>query len=108
MNTKLLQESIRKILREDINKSRFFIRRVNLDLVKDMLPINAQQVYHETKSYKDFKYELTLRTVEAIVWNKYGLGWEDLPEEEEIDFVNEVSNMFEKTIKKLYNIYRNK
>jgi hypothetical protein len=102
-----LQESIRRILREELYP-RFFIRRVNLDLVKDMLPINAQQVYHETKRYKDFKYELTLRTVEAIVWNKYGLGWEDLPEEEEIEFVTEVSDIFEKTIKRLYNIYHNK
>jgi hypothetical protein len=102
-----LQESIRRILREELYP-RFFIRRVNLDLVKDMLPINAQQVYHETKSYKDFKYELTLRVVESIMWNEYELGWEHLPEQEEIEFVTQLSDMFDKTIKQLYKIYHSK
>ena len=102
-----LQESIKRIIREEL-KSKFFLRRVNLDKVKDLLPVNADQVYYETKSYKQFKYELTLRAVEAIMWNKHKLGWEDLPEEDEIEFVTKVSDMFEKTIKRLYNIYHNK
>ena len=34
--------------------------------------------------------------------------WEDLPEKEEIEFVTELSNKFEKTIRRLYNIYENK
>ena len=97
-----LQESIRRILREELNKSLFFRRRVNLDEVKKLLPINAVQVYHETESYKQFKYELTLRAVETIMWNDYELGWEHLPEQEEIDFVTEVSDMLEKDIKQLY------
>ena len=97
-----LQESIRKVLREELNESLFFRRRINLDEVKKILPINADQVYYETESYKQFKYELTLRAVEAIMWNEYELGWEDLPEQEEIDFVTEVSDIFEKDIKLLY------
>jgi hypothetical protein len=97
-----LQESIRRILREELNESLFFRRRINLDEVKKILPINADQVYYETESYKQFKYELTLRAVEAIMWNEYELGWEDLPEQEEIDFVTEVSDILEKDIKQLY------
>ena len=97
-----LQENIRRILREELNESLFFRRRINLDEVKKILPINADQVYHETESYKQFKYELTLRAVEAIMWNEYELGWEDLPEQEEIDFVTEVSDILEKDIKQLY------
>jgi|688.fasta_scaffold1193035_1 hypothetical protein len=102
-----LQESLKRIIKEEI-KSRFFLRRVDLDLAKDMLPINAQQVYYETESYEQFKYELTLKVVEAIMWNKYNLGWEDLPEQEEIEFVTKISDVFEKTIKHLYHIYYNK
>ena len=94
------------IIREEF-KSRFFIRRVDLDLAKDMLPINAEQVYHETESYEQFKYELTLRVVEAIMWNKYEISWEDLPEQEEIEYVTKLSDVFEKTIKRLYHIYHN-
>ena len=97
-----LKESIRRILREELNESLFFRRRINLDEVKKILPINADQVYYETESYKQFKYELTLRAVEAIMWNEYELGWEDLPEQEEIDFVTEVSDILEKDIKQLY------
>ena len=106
-----LQESIRRVLREE-RKSKFFHRRIDLDKVKKLLPINSRQVFHETKhiselkSYKQFKYELTLRAVESIMWDEYKLGWEDLPEEEEIKFVTEVSDMFEDTIIHLYKINR--
>ena len=96
-----LKESIRRIIREEF-KSKFFLRRIDLDLAKDMLPINAEQVYHETESYGQFKYELTLRVVEAIMWNKYEISWEDLPEQEEIEFVNKVSNIFREDIKLIY------
>jgi hypothetical protein len=85
-----------------INESKFFHRRVDLDEVKRLLPINASQVFYETESFKQFKYELTLRAVESIMYNEYELGWEDLPEQEEIDFVTEVSDMFEDTIIDLY------
>jgi hypothetical protein len=59
-------------------------------------------VFFETKSYKQFKYELTLRAVEAIMYNTYELGWEDLPEQEEIEFVTEVSDYFDDIIRDLY------
>jgi hypothetical protein len=101
---KNLQESIRRILREELlNETKFFLRRINdLDEIKNLLSINADQVYNETKSYDQFKYELTLRVVESIIWNRYGIGWEDLPEQEEIDYVTQVSNTFDKRIKQLY------
>lgn len=98
-----LQERIRKVLREELlNEIKFFSRRIKLNDVKDLLPINAHQVYGETNNYKQFKYELTLRAVESIMWMDYKLGWEDLPEEEEIEFVTKVSDILEDTIKRLY------
>ena len=101
-----LQESIRRILREELlNETKFFRRRINLDKVRELLPINAEQVYGETESYEQFKYELTLWAVETIMWNEYEMGWEDLPEQEEIDFVTNVSDILEDTIKRLYSIY---
>ena len=101
-----LQESIRKVLREDLIKTKFFRRRIKLNDVKRILPLNAEQVYYETESYGQFKYELTLRVVEWIMWDEYKMGYEDLPEQEEIDFVTEVSDMFEDKIKSLYNHYK--
>jgi hypothetical protein len=65
-------------------------------------------VFYETESYRQFKYELTLRAVESIMWNEYELGWEHLPEQEEIEFVTQLSDMFDKTIKQLYKIYHSK
>lgn len=85
-----------------INESKFFHRRVNLDDVKWFLPVFSQQVFYETESYEQFKYELTLRAVESVLWNEYQIGWEDLPSEDEIKFVSEVSDMFEDIIKELY------
>ena len=103
--TKSLQESIKKILREEL-KSTFFRRRVDLKKVKKLLSIMAQNVYDNTKSYEQFKYELTLWAVEHIMWDEYELGWDDLQEQEEIKFVEEVSDLFEKDIKLLYNSYK--
>ena len=103
-----LQEHIRKVLKENNNGSKFFHRRIDLDEVKWLLSINAEQIFHETSSFGQFKYEVTLRAVESIMWNEYKLGWEDLPEEEEIKFVGEVSDMFEDTIIDLYKYIRGK
>ena len=103
-----LQEHIRKVLRENNGQSKFFHRSIDLDEVKWLLSINAEQVFHETESFGQFKYEVTLRAVESIMWNEYNIGWEDLPEQEEIDFVTEVADMFEDIIIDLYKINRGK
>jgi hypothetical protein len=105
-----LQEQISRIqsMMGVINESKFFHMRIDLDEVKRLLPINASQVFYETESFKQFKYELTLKAVESIMWNEYEIGWEDLPEQEEIDFVTEVSDMFEDIIIDLYKISRGK
>ena len=102
-----LQESIKRILREE-RKSKFFHRRIDLEKVRKLLSVKAKQIFHETESFGQFKYELTLRAVESIMWDEYNIGWEDLPEEEEIKFVTEVSDMFEDTIIHLYKINRSK
>ena len=102
-----LQENIRRVLREE-RKSKFFHRRIVLDKVRKLLSVNAKQIFHETESFGQFKYELTLRAVESIMWDEYELGWEDLPEQEEIDFVEEVSDIFEDTIIDLYKDIRGK
>jgi hypothetical protein len=102
-----LQEQISRIqsMMGTINESKFFYRRVNLDEVKRLLQINSEQVYYETESYQQFKYELTLRAVEQVMWTEHQIGWEYLPEKEEIEFVTEVSDIFEDIIKDLYKNY---
>lgn len=98
-----LRESIKRILKKEINESIFFRRRINLDKVESLLPIDADQTYYETKSYEQFKYELTLKAVESIMWSEYGLNYDELPEQEEIEFVTQISDIFNQTIRKLYN-----
>ena len=101
-----LQKNIRRVLKEELNESAFFRRRVPLQKVENLLRDYTPQVFYETKSYDQFKYELTLKAVEWIMWDEYKMGYEDLPEQEEIDFVTEVSDMFEDKIKSLYNHYK--
>ena len=103
-----LQEQIERIqsMMGVINEGNFFKRRVDLNRVEHLLKVHANQVFGETESYEQFKYELTLRAVEAVIWQDYKLGWEDLPGEEEIDYVNQVSELYKNTIKKLYNHYK--
>ena len=104
-----LQENIIRIqeMMGIINESIFFRRRIDLNEVKNSLGNYASQVYYETKNYKQFKYELVLKVVERIMWKDYKLDWAELPEQEEIEFVTKISDMFEETIKKLYNKYHN-
>ncbi len=89
-----------------ISESNFFYRRVDLDKVEPLIGMHADQVFYETESYDQFKYELTLRAVEAVIYQDFGLGWEQLPSDEEIEFVTNVSNMFDKKIKKLYKSHK--
>ena len=103
-----LQENIHRIqsMMGIISESNFFYRRVDLDKVEPLIGMHADQVFYETESYDQFKYELTLRAVEAVIYQDFGLGWEQLPSDEEIEFVTNVSNMFENKIKKLYKSYK--
>jgi len=100
-----LKENINRIkqMMGIINESIFFRRRIDLDEVKNLLGFYTSQVYYETKNYKQFKYELVLKVVERIMWKDYKLDWSELPEQEEIEFITKISDMFEETIKKLYN-----
>jgi hypothetical protein len=103
-----LQENIHRIqsMMGIISESNFFYRRVDLDKVEPLIGMHADQVFYETESYDQFKYELTLRAVEAVIYQDFGLGWEQLPSDEEIEFVTNVSNMFENKIKKLYKSHK--
>ena len=106
-NNMNLQENIRRILREELlNEKKLFHRRIKLDDVKQLLKNYAHQVYHETNNYERFKYELTLKSVESIMWMDYGIRWEDLPEQEEIEFVTKVSGILENKIKRFYDYYK--
>jgi len=100
-----LQEQISRIqsMMGTINEGNFFKRRVDLNRVEHLLKVHANQVFFETESYEQFRYELTLRAVEAVMWQEYNMGWEDLPEQEEIDYVNQVAEMYNDKIRNIYN-----
>jgi fido (protein-threonine AMPylation protein) len=104
---RLTESELISFVKQVVNESTFFRRRVDIDRVTNLLATNGQEVYHDTDDYEQFKYELTLRAVEAVIYNKYGLGWEDLPELEEIRFVTDLSNILEELIIKIYKqVYR--
>ena len=100
-----LQEQINRIqsMMGIITESTFFRRRIEFNRLQKLFKLFAQQVYHETESYRQFKYELVLKCVEHIIWEDYEMGYDELPEQEEIKFVTEVSEMFDDKIKNLYN-----
>ena len=97
-----LQESIRRVLKEEL-KTKFFLRRVTPEEVARYFSSFDGQVFFETEIYEEFKYQLVLRSLEEVMWQEYSLGWEDLPEQEEIDYVNQVAEMYDDKIRILYN-----
>ena len=42
------------------------------------------------------------------MWRDFEIGWEDLPEQDEINYVNTVTKMYNDEIEKLYNDIKNK
>ena len=99
---RLTESELIGFVKQVVNESTFFRRRVDIDRVKNLLATNGQEVYYDTNNYEEFKYELTLRAVEAVIYNEYGLAWEDLPEQEEIEFVTVLSNILEEMIFDIY------
>jgi hypothetical protein len=97
-----LQEQIRKVLREEL-KTKFFLRRVTPEEVARYFSSFDDQVFFETETYEDFKYQLVLKSLEEVMWQEYNMGWEDLPEQEEIDYVNQVAEMYDDKIRNIYN-----
>jgi hypothetical protein len=37
------------------------------------------------------------------MWMEYDLSWDELPEQEEIDYVNKVADMYDHILRDLYN-----
>lgn len=105
---KSIRESVRRLLREEVlDVSKYYRRRITLDEIKLMLSVYTDDVYYKTTNYNQFKYELTLDSVERIMWEEYGIGYEDLPERETIEFVTYVSEIFDEYITLLYNQTKN-
>lgn len=102
-----LQEQISRMksMMGVMNESNFFRRRVDLDKLIPLIGMYADQVFYETEGYDQFKYELTLRAVEDAIHQDFGLGWEELPSNEEIEFVTDISNVFDDRIRGLYKFY---
>ena len=101
-----LQEQISRMqsMMGIISESRFFQRRAIPSEVSKNFLLFAEQVFHDTNSYGQFKYELVLKSLEHIMWQEYNLGWEDLPEQDEIEYVNAVAEIYNDEIKSLYNV----
>jgi hypothetical protein len=95
-------------INEKVKKSKFFHRRVDLEEVRELLPYYSKEVFYTTKTYEQFKYELTLKAVESIMLDNYNIGWEELPEQEEIDYVNQVAEMYDDKIRNIYNKWQSR
>ncbi len=100
-----LQEQISRIqsMMGTINETKFFKRRVTPEEVANNFSLYEGQVFFETETYEDFKYQLVLKSLEHVMWQEYNMGWEDLPEQEEIDYVNQVAEMYDDKIRIIYN-----
>ena len=100
-----LQEQILRIqeMMGTINETKFFKRRVTPEEVAKNFSSYDGNVFFDTDSYEEFKYQLVLNSLEDVMWKKYNMGWEDLPEQEEIDYVNQVAEMYDDKIRNIYN-----
>ena len=85
-----------------VNEIKFFRRRIQPSEIARYFSLIDEQVFYETNSYEQFKYELVLKSLEQIMWQEYNLGYEELPEQDEINYVNAVAEMYEDEIETLY------
>jgi hypothetical protein len=98
-----LQEQTNRIKQMmGLNESMFFRRRSDIEKIKHLLPLFIDDAYYDTKTFNDFKYQLTIKALEHYLSVTYNLYWDELPEQDEIDFVNYLSEIFNDKIKELY------
>ena len=101
-----LQENIDRVksIMGIITESNWFRRRVPPSDIRKYFTLFDELIYNHDISYERFKYELVLKSLEHIMWQEYNLGWEDLPEQDEIEYVNAVAEIYNDEIKSLYNV----
>ena len=98
-----LQEQTNRIKQMmGINESLFFRRRSDIEKIKDLLPLFINEVYYDTNTFDDFKYQLTIKALEYYLGETHDLYWDELPEQEEIEFVNYLGEIFNDRIKEFY------
>ena len=87
-----------------INESMFFRRRSDIKKIKQLLPLFIYDVIEDEdyNNFDEFKYQLTIRALEYYLKITHDLYWDELPEQEEIEFVNYLSEIFNDTIKEIY------
>jgi hypothetical protein len=102
-----LQEHIRKVLKEEL-KTKFFLRRVTPEEVAKYFSLFDDQIFFETETYEEFRYQLVLKSLEHVMWQEYNMGWEELPEQEEIEYVNQIAEMYDDILLVLYNRFYNR
>ena len=100
-----LHENIHRIKQMmGVNESLFFRRRSDVEKIKELLPLFMDDVFNDEDytNFDEFKYQLTIRTLEYYLYITHDLSWDELPEQEEIEFVNYLCDIFDDTIKELY------
>jgi len=100
-----LQEQTNRIKQMmGINESLFFRRRSDIEKIKELLPLFMDDVFNDEDytNFDEFKYQLTLRALEYYLKITHDLYWDELPEQEEIEFVNYLCDIFDDTIKEMY------
>lgn len=101
-----LQEQISRIqsMMGIINETNFFFkRRATPAEIASYFDVFDDKTFSETDNYADYKFDLVLTSLEHVMWVKYDMDWKHLPEKEKIDYVNEVSEIYDDEIRKLYN-----
>ena len=96
------------LIKNNLNETKFFHRRVNPEEVARNFKLFASETFFDTENYEQFKYELVLKSLEHIMWQEYNMGWEDLPEQQEIDYVNKIAEMYKDVIYSMYLYYYNR
>ena len=105
-----LQEQISRMksMMGVINETKFFRRRVTPEEVAKYFSLFDDDTFFATDTYEQFRYELVLKSLEHIMWQEYNMGWDELPEQEEIDYVNQVAEMYDDTLRSIYDRFNNR
>jgi hypothetical protein len=105
-----LQEQISRMksMMGTINETKFFMRRVTPEEVAKYFSVFDDDVFFTTDTYEQFRYELVLKSLEHIMWQEYNMGWDELPEQEEIDYVNQIADLYDDTLQSIYDRFNNR
>ena len=102
-----IQETIRRILRENDNKIHSsFLRRIDMDQFKKELDRGKVYLFYDSNSLEEFKWKLVVATLENYMFYGYNIDI-DTSEDYVVETIKTLVDIFDDELTFMYKVLKN-